>query len=592
MPAVLSTSRPPTLTRRLRRKTTVGNFAVVGASEAEAMPAASTPAQPAWTDTFLEAEDLGAETDQRKQVYLVTLPHPRVARTTGDRSLRAPGDYNRLAVAQMFLDVFASPEALDPAAGARGAQTTLIEEMVVFQELHAADAAGERHVHYHVALRTNMSFRFASRKSALQMRYGLASHWSDSHEGYWSAVRYGYIPTPKKPQAELDSEPLAWGRLAPHRRLFEASQEPVTAEATRRRREASAKKASEQGKPEPRPKEHDLNAVIVEQGFQNTPDDPWAHKRLISYLKKNEPQLWQYAFRMRSRLAALIDDVWEWERVDDELALLGQSRLERLEAAARSPCICQGLWRQHAETVVRDNAVNATELCSDILRSITYGRHENLPVVVLVGKHGGEGKSFLLSPLRRIFGAPYIQETPQPGSFPLLGLETKRIAILDEWEFDNAVIPFSTQLLWFEGKAFPITRPQNKDCTHAREHTYTPTHACIHMRTHMHTHARMRAHTHVCMNVHMSQNKDYSGHILYQGKAPVFIICKEKTVAPIFARAQSAIAQGLPSQDTMLLRRLRTYCLSQPLPIPDGLCIQECPHCFAQMVAWHVSQAR
>ena len=220
--------------------------------------------------------------------------------------------------------------------------------------------------------------------------------------------------------------------------------------------------------------------------------------------------------------------------------MLSQTRIERMREAAQSPCLenCQNAWRTYAERVVAANALDAPQFFADVLRSISHGRHENVPVVTLVGKFGGEGKSFLFAPLRHMFGKDYVQDTPQPGSFPLLGLETKRIVILDEWDFDDSVIPFSTQLLWFEGKSFNITRPQNND---------------------------------------------YTGHLPYQGSAPIFVTCKEKALAPIYARAQCAFAQGTASQDTMLLRRMRLYWLSHPLPVPMGLSIAECPNCFARM---------
>ena len=142
--------------------------------------------------------------------------------------------------------------------------------------------------------------------------------------------------------------------------------------------------------------------------------------------------------------------------------------------------------------------MDKTELCADIYRSIAHGRDESLPVVCLVGKFGGEGKSFFFAPLRNIFGPDYVQARPQPGNFPLLGLETKRCCILDEWDFDEDTFPLSAQLLWFEGKAFPVTRPQNKD---------------------------------------------YTGHLLYKGSAAVFVTCKEEEeVAPIVAKAQAAVS--------------------------------------------------
>jgi hypothetical protein len=90
-----------------------------------------------------------------------------------------------------------------------------------------------REVHFHVALLGSRCFRFLSLKRALLERHGLASHWSSSHVGYWSAVRYGFMPTPRKPASEIDPEPLRWAAGGLHPPLFEASQEPVTARATK-----------------------------------------------------------------------------------------------------------------------------------------------------------------------------------------------------------------------------------------------------------------------------------------------------------------------------------------------------------------------
>ncbi len=96
----------------------------------------------------------------------------------------------------------------------------------------------------------------------------MSRHWSCTHDGYWSAVRYGYAQTPKKPEATLDKNALRWQREGDHPSLFEASKPGVTAPALR-------KKASGEGKPEPRATELDLYSIIVQQGFRNTADDPW-----------------------------------------------------------------------------------------------------------------------------------------------------------------------------------------------------------------------------------------------------------------------------------------------------------------------------
>ena len=90
--------------------------------------------------------------------------------------------------------------------------------------------------------------------------------------------------TPTK--ADLDQEPLTWTRRGQHPPLFEASQEPSTAEATRKRQERAVKAASEAGDKEPRPGEFDLYPIIVREGIRNTPDNPHGAKELIKYVKQ------------------------------------------------------------------------------------------------------------------------------------------------------------------------------------------------------------------------------------------------------------------------------------------------------------------
>ena len=105
-----------------------------------------------------------------------------------------------------------------------------------------------------------------------------------------------------------------------------------------------------------------------------------------------------------------------------------------------------GAWRHFAEKgLLSDNNVPAAELCSLVLRCLIHGRHESLPVVALMGKQGGEGKSFFFWLLRTIFGHTHVQTTPRPGAFPLLGLENKRLAILDEFDFDGRTLPLPLQ---------------------------------------------------------------------------------------------------------------------------------------------------
>ena len=490
--------------------------------------------------SFLAEELLEQEpTSASRQVYLVTLPALRRLHEADRKpGLRCPSEWEHESVARIFVDAFENPALASN--NASWGFTAQLERFVVFRERHAAregEVAGP--FHWHIALKASINFRFASIKRALYVRHGIASHWSCSHTGYWSAVRYGCMPTPSKPSKALDPTPYKWARCGEHPPLFEVCQEPTTAAALNRRREAKVKLAEESGRPEPRPTEMDLYPVIVQNGFRNSSDDHTAAEKLVQWLKAHgSPALVTFAFKNRQKLSAIIDDVWSWETVDDFLQHNALTRMQLMQKARASPCQCNGQWHQVAWQALQRNSVDVHDLCSHVLWSLQEGRREDVPVLVLMGRFGGEGKSFFLAPLRNVMGLENVQATPQPGSFPLLGLERRKVVLLDEWAFDTSVLPLCTQLLWYEGKSFPLTRPQNKD---------------------------------------------YSGHLLYTGSAPIFATCKEKELAPIMQKAQEATQLGQPSEWTMLLRRLKIFRFS--VPLQDPRCkIPECPACFANLI--------
>ena len=494
----------------------------------------------------------------QKRVYLVTIPHPHAWTPSGRlrqktplpdgaaAPLAAPSDFDRAGIEKAFRD--ASQRLVYDSAYQGGRFTVELEQMAIFMELHkpkpgsAPDAP--RLPHFHVALQAKRSFRFLPFKRALRAHYNLATHWSCDHTMYFSAVRYGALPSPEKTVAELDPEPRLWASVGRHKPLMEACEEPVTAAAIQKRRENQVKKALEVGKDEPRATEMDLYAAIVSGGYRNTPDDRLAWKRLIAHLKDTAPALYSYAFKIRHKLKGLIDDVWAFETVEDSIRAGSMTRLARLQEAAAQQCGCGGAWKRQAEAVFRNNHLDPREFCTHIHRALAIGRGPAMKVLVLAGQYGGEGKSFLLAPLRSIFGSD-LQDTPQPGNFPLLGLEEKCVVLLDEWVFNEDVLRLGTQLLWFEGKPFPVVQPQNQGGA--------------------------------------------SGHVLYKGTAPIFVTAKARDMLHLQTAAESARRSGQPSAHTMLLRRLKVYLLWAPTPVSGDDTIPDCGVCFSRMVL-HFSQ--
>ena len=141
------------------------------------------------------APELCVENEQaRKAAYLATLSHPHNTHSQCGALLRVPGSLSHVQVRDAILDACAHPVSADAGNAAKGC-TVELEFLVVYRERHSAGDGDVLHAHYHIAVK-GKRFRYLPVKRALLQRHGLASHWSDTHEGYWSCVRYGYWPSP------------------------------------------------------------------------------------------------------------------------------------------------------------------------------------------------------------------------------------------------------------------------------------------------------------------------------------------------------------------------------------------------------------
>ena len=111
---------------------------------------------------------------------------------------------------------------------------------------------------------------------------------------------------------------------------------------------------------------------------------------------------------------------------------------------------------------------------------------------------------------------------PSKGNFPLVGppsLDQARASLLDDWRFNEDIIAFNLQLLWFEGKPLVVNQPQNQGI---------------------------------------------SGHLIYKGTAPIFVTTKQQFLEGLVREARRAEAADEVSEASMLLRRLAL----RPITIP------------------------
>ena len=189
----------------------------------------------------------------------------------------------------------------------------------------------------------------------------------------------------------------------------------------------------------------------------------------------------------------------------------------------------------------RVNGIDVAGLCADMLNAMTEGRSESVPVVVLAGARGGEGKSFFLKALFSISGVELVFKSPVKGGFPLVDLPGAKVVFLDEYRFNEEVLPLATQCLWMDGSAVTINRAQNI--------------------------------------------KGQKGHYTYEGTAPIFATTKAADLARLAALAADDPRTGVPwsGEASMIYRRLKIHWFHTRIPKPPPK-VPFCGHCFAYMI--------
>lgn len=467
--------------------------------------------------------DLGVEdVTKSKRAYLVTLPHTTEEMSQDGHKLIPPRNFTPAQVGACFLAALAATQS------GRVAPLAFLL-LSVFLERHSN---GE--VHYHVAVLGERCFRFSSLKKELLRKHGLASHWSCSRDSYASCVAYCYLPSRTKPMEELDPDPWLWAaNNAPHPPLAEASRAPVTSKAMLSKRETERMRQHADGKGEKRFREVDMWPIVIEQNIQGGPD---SGERLMAYAKKcGGPMMVDFCFHNWDRLQAIVGKSWKVQHVETFIEFQSKSRWEVLQDALKGACTCQGEWAGFARQILHQNEILEGTWCTAVATALKEGRAKGT-LVCHAGLHGNEGKSFLLRPLLRMFGPDGVfVAPPSKSAFPLLGLEKARLALLDDWRFNDDIVPYALQLLWFEGAPFVISRPQ----TH------------------------------------------FSGHLRYCKDDPIFITTLLSDLTELKGK------RGLQQGDVdMMLKRLLIFKFTKPIALPKNV-VQGCGPCFAAFLLGH-----
>lgn len=426
---------------------------------AEAVPVAD-PRQEASAYMAKLIEAMGAEDAAAKHsVYLGTLSRV-LPETLQAQDLRDVSQLSREQVAVFVRDAWDNP-MVENGRGRRrqaeeGHELSVVVKLVVFREKHVL---GE--VHFHVALKLSRSLRFAPAKLALRMRHKIASHWSCSHTQFFSAVRYGHIPSVTKP--EVDQEPYVWTADGSILDLYAESQEPFMASRWKRRREEN-EKAVAAGVKKPRAfSKIDLTALILDndletkaavlayaQDFGTATMQAWVHqhqRKIKDFL--DDAREWAAA-----RAAAEAERETDW----DLLCRVADGACPHGEACAYERCATDVFQHNHS-VLCKD------ELAFALRKIIKQGPSKTTRTPLIVGPTN-TGKTTLVLPFDMLFGKRHVFHKPALGSkFALRNInKEKRFLLWDDFrpvQYAKDTVPTATLLSLFTGHPFEVQVSQS-----------------------------------------------------------------------------------------------------------------------------------
>ena len=367
----------------------------------------------------------------------------------------------REQVAIAVRKAFEEPIARPGRAGRPRSETPagLVQKIVVFRETHSS---GEPHFHVAAKLRSKVSWSVS--KHTLRQRDHIPIHWSTNHTQWWSALRYGVVPSEKKPN--VDPEPYQWTADGQALDLFAEAQEPYTAQAWKVRREGREKDAAAgrktKSKAPPAFRKLDLTSIILEQGLL-TP------AAVMDYTKRHGTATMQeYVHKNQRKLKEFLDDAKDWHCASEVVASEAETDWALVCRRAEEPCP-QGASCSYAVAASQVFELNAEVLSRPALASalraiLVMGPSKTTRTPLIVGPTN-TGKTTLILPFDKVFGAKSVFHKPVLGSkYALRNLmKNKRFILWDDYrpvEYAQETIPVNTFLSLFTGLPFEVQLSQ------------------------------------------------------------------------------------------------------------------------------------
>ena len=402
----------------------------------------------------LGAEEAGA----KKWVYLITfscLLAETIAAATGE--LRDLATITRKEICMAVLDAFEKP-LLDPAAGGRPRQHTasIVRQIVVFLEKHVDGST-----HFHAAVLLGVQMRWSAVKRTLRTRHKLAAHFSCSHTGWWSVLRYG---TGLSKKDDVDDKPEIWLGSGETIDIYEESQQPYQAKAWVARRERKDVQDARDDKAAKFSK-LDFTSLVLAKSLVSK-------SQVLRYVQDHGTVAMQtFVNNNQKRINDYLEDSIEWDGARNVAEREDLTNWALLCRAAESECPhgANCVYHKVAEQILDKNAANFRrgDLAAAIRKIIVCGPSKEARVPFCVGATN-TGKSTLVDSFDDLFQWKEVFHLPADTdkSFALSNwLKGKRFAYFDEYhpvEYAHLkIISVGTFKKAFGGKYFEIQVPKN-----------------------------------------------------------------------------------------------------------------------------------
>ena len=373
----------------------------------------------------VDGHERSAATGDQRTVYLWTFSHTTIP------GRPQPTGFTRLSFALAVISAYEQTGKV-------------VLQWAVFMEVHPSSKSDrEQRLHFHMIVETEHACRWVEMAKHLRNGHKIFASvaTSSARKSYWAAFSYLFVPSAKKPKADLDADYL----------LSPGHEDPPQQLANRR---AGMRRIT--------PLE--IYTAIVEHGLNSlvklyahaarqhhSGDSCWLHHCMKQPEKKLKEEI-SKALAMAGAVARLATDK--------------QNHIETLRAALTAPCTCDGHAIPGWEHILAINGFNVAHYRLSILELFKAGGGKCLNHMYI--GEPSSGKTGLTRPLIALFGA-YAFLKPQVGtSFALQGLIGSKAVIWNDFRWPHQPLAWADLLNMLDNEPFNVGVPKNDGQTDFR----------------------------------------------------------------------------------------------------------------------------